>query len=1026
MPSQAGERRIVTILFADIVSSTALVAGLDPDDAMEFLDAALARVRSPIRAFGGTIARVQGDGVMAIFGAPLAYEDHAIRACLAALAISREFKSTTVRRAGEEINISVRVGINSGLIVARTLHSDVGTELDAVGWTVHAAAKAEALCRPGSVAVTQDTVDLVSGDLRTLPLGVLERDETSGSVQVLELIDASSEYDLRTHFSRRPLTPFLGRGGEFDAIVARLERARAGQGSTAGIAGEAGIGKSRLCHEVARWARGKEFNVSDLRCLSLHSTTPYAPFKAFVRSFLGVSPTASEAEVDVAVRAAGWDQVLLPAAQELLDVQPTDPNWKKLAAADRGRHLEEVIVTSIASRIGQGALLFVVEDLHLIDTEFLACIRKARRMAGTLPVLFLFTARTEGETMLTELADQVISLPPLSDEISRLLAMSLVADHNETSEPVRSSEFETLIRRPEGNPFVLEEVVRLLTSPRGQQPRDPALALPNSVEGIIQVRLDRLNDSSRRVLEAASVLGQQVELPVLAHMVNLDESALDEAINDLTAHRFLDFIETDMLSFIHEILRDACYDCIVGPLLRSIHKGAMEALEDVHGGKGPYLEQLAHHAEHAGNLPRALDFIWEACRSGVQQSAVQTVATLYRRARVMCERSGDEGQLRAVDFVLLCVDALQQQGAYAELVQGLEHAASLTRAQGLGKKEAQASCHLATAYWISGQHSRAHDLAERALSIGEAEQSLPLTVYAQFTLANVCHSLGELDHAIELHQKLVGTLTGGLERARLGAVGIQSVLSRSFLGWFLTDRGDFAEAFTHFTRAAEVADDQNQPYSQLLAHLGLGLHEWRTGDYAGAVRILSATRALCYKEKFFAMEAIVSGWYASALVGAQKPEEALSVARHSIDHGIYRQSARSCWFYIHNALAEAQFACGLVEEATESADKAISIAQAVNEPIHAAYGFYTRGEIRRQHAPDINLAAADYRQALQLARQHSMKPLQAHAHAGLARLAGTLGGDDAAQEAGLALAIYGDLNLNRFAAAMEPLARPPG
>jgi class 3 adenylate cyclase len=374
-----GERKQVTVLFADLKSSMELLADRDPEEARQLLDPVLERMMAAVHRYEGTVNQVMEDGIMALFGAPIAHEDHAVRACYAALAMQE-----AIRRYGEEvrrthgITVQMRVGLNSGEVVVRAIENDLHMDYSAIGQTTHLAARMEQLATSGSILLTAETLQITEGFIQVQALGPVPVKGLAEPVEVFELFGGTA-IRRRLHAAvARGLTRFVGRETELAALQHALERAGAGHGQAVAVLGEAGVGKARLVYEFIHSHRLQEWLVLESASVSYGKATPYFPVIELLKRYAHV-----EERDDVrTMRAKVTGQVLtldealretIPAFLALLDALPEDNPFQQLDPPQRRQRTLEALKRVLVRESQAQPLLLVFEDLHWIDAETQAC-----------------------------------------------------------------------------------------------------------------------------------------------------------------------------------------------------------------------------------------------------------------------------------------------------------------------------------------------------------------------------------------------------------------------------------------------------------------------------------------------------------------------------------------------------------------------------------------------------------------------------------------------------------------------------
>jgi class 3 adenylate cyclase len=512
-----GERKQVTVLFADLTGSTELIRDLDPEAAQRLLDPALRHMMDAVHRFEGTVNQVLGDGIMALFGAPIAHEDHALRACYAALAMQAAMQryADEVRRT-HGLTLQLRVGLNAGEVVVRTIGNDLHMDYSAVGQTTHLAARMEQLATPGSILLTAATLRLVEGLVQVNALGQVPVKGLAEPVEVFELVATSAIRGRLRAATARGLTRFVGRDTELGQLCQALERAGAGHGQVVALVGEAGVGKSRLVHEYIRAHQTQGWQVLESAAVSYGKATPYFPVLELLRHYCHVE----ENDEPHIIRAKITGQVLtldealqdtIPALLALLEALPEDNPFLTLDPPQRRQRTLEALKRMLLRQSQAQPLLLVFEDLHWIDSETQALLDRLVDSLPTARLVLLVNYRPEyqhgwsSKTYYTQL--RLDPLPPASVDtiLQALLGDGGVAQHAASLQALKR----LLIARTEGNPFFLEESVRTLVETgvlvgepgayRLAQPVDH-LQMPATVQAVLAARLDRLPPEEKRLL----------------------------------------------------------------------------------------------------------------------------------------------------------------------------------------------------------------------------------------------------------------------------------------------------------------------------------------------------------------------------------------------------------------------------------------------------------------------------------------------------------------------------------------------
>jgi len=572
-----GERKQVTVLFADLKGSMELLAERDPEEARQLLDPVLERLMAAVHRFEGTVNQVLGDGIMALFGAPIAHEDHALRACYAALAMQEAIQrySAQVRRA-HGIEVQIRVGLNSGEVVVRSIGNDLHMDYSAIGQTTHLAARMEQLATPGSIRMTAATLRLVEGLVRVTALGPIPVRGLVEPVEVFELVGASGIRRRLQAAVARGLTRFVGRETEIGTLRHTLARAGAGHGQVVAVVGEAGVGKSRLAYEFVHAHHTQGWLVLESASVSYGKATPYFPVIDLLKRYAHVE----DGDEPRAIRAKVTGQVLtldetlqetLPALLALLDVLPENSPFQQLEPPQRRQRTLEALKRVLLRESQVQPLLLVFEDLHWIDSETQALLETLLESLPTARLLLLVNYRPEyqhgwgSKTYYTQL--RLDPLPPAS---AVEVLQALWGD-----DPSLVPLTQLLIARTEGNPFFLEESVRTLVEtgvlagePGAYRLAQPlqSIQVPATVQAVLAARIDRLPPEEKWLLQIAAAIGTDVPFLLLQAIAEMPETTLHSSLAHIQVAEFL--YETSLFpervyTFKHALTHEVAYGSLL-------------------------------------------------------------------------------------------------------------------------------------------------------------------------------------------------------------------------------------------------------------------------------------------------------------------------------------------------------------------------------------------------------------------------------------------------------------------------------
>jgi predicted ATPase/class 3 adenylate cyclase len=844
------ERKQVTVFFADIKDSTRLIEGLDPEAAQQLLDPAIHLMMDAVHRFEGTVNQVLGDGIMALFGAPIAHEDHALRACYAALALQsavRPYAEEVRRRHG--MALQLRVGLNAGEVVVRAIGNDLHMDYSAVGQTTHLAARMEQLATPGSILLTAATLRLVEGLVQVTALGPVSVKGLTAPVEVFALVGASALRRRLQAAAARGLTRFVGRQTELAALQQALERAGAGHGQVVALVGEAGVGKSRLVYECVRAPQTQGWRVLESAAVSYGKATPYFPVLELLRHYGHVE----EHDDPRTIRAKVTGQVLtldealqetIPALLALLDALPTDSPFLRLDPPQRRQRTLEALKRVLLRESQAQPLLLVFEDLHWIDAETQALLDRLVEGLPTARLLLLVNYRPEyhhgwgSKTSYTQL--RLDPLPPASaDEVLQ----ALLGD-DPSLVPLKP----LLIARTEGNPFFLEESVRTLVetgvlvgAPGAYRLAQalPTIQVPATVQAVLAARIDRLPPEEKRLLQTAAVIGTEVSLPLLQAIAELPEDALHRGLAYLQAAEFL--YETRLFpereyTFKHALTHEVAYSSLLLERRRVLHARIVEALEALAGDHlAEQVERLAYHALRGAVWDKAVTYCRQAGEKAMARSAYRETVGYFEQA-LSALRHLPESQERLQQGIDVRFDLRSTLQAIGEHERVFEHLRDAERVASTLEDRGRlgwTSAYLSQYLWRMGDPRRAEELGQRALAIAAEQGDFALEVVSNFFLGQGYFNVGDYRRAIEHCRRNAEVLAGERAHERLGLTGLPSVLSRIWLAWSFAERGDFPEAMAHAEDALAVAAAAGQPYSVAAAHLAHGqVHLLRGTLYA--------------------------------------------------------------------------------------------------------------------------------------------------------------------------------------------------
>jgi class 3 adenylate cyclase/tetratricopeptide (TPR) repeat protein len=1005
-----GERKQVTVLFADLKGSMELLADRDPEDARKVLDPVLERMMEAVHHYEGTVNQVMGDGIMALFGAPIGHEDHAVRACYAAMRMQRRINlhADEIQRAGGT-PIQIRVGLNSGEVVVRAIGSDLRMDYTAVGQTTHLAARMEQMAKPGSALVTGDTLKLAEGYVQVRPLGAVPVKGLKTPTPVYELTGSVPARSRLQASAARGLTRFVGREQELQQLAQALERAAAGHGQAVAIVGEAGVGKSRLVWEFTRSHHAHGWLVLESGSVSYGRATPYLPVIELLKAYCRIQERDDPRAIRerVAGKLLTLDRALEPLLTPLLallDVPVDDAAWGALDPPQRRQRTLEAVKRLLLRESQVQPVLVLFEDLHWIDTETQALLDGLMDSLPTARVLLLVNYRPEYQHAWGRKTYYLqLRIDPLPPESAEVLLNALLGE-DRSLVPLKG----VLIARTEGNPFFLEESVQtlveteVLVGGRGAYRMTKApdqWQIPATAQAILAARIDRLTPEEKRLLQAASVIGKDVSFPLLQAIADMRDESLRRGLTHLQATEFL--YETSLFpdleyTFKHALTHEVAYGSVLQEPRRALHARIVDAIEAVYPERLPeQAERLAHHAFRGEAWEKAVAYHRQAGARAFARSANREAVGYFEQALVALQYLPETRETleQAIDLRFDLRPALFALGDVQRLTEHLREAERLAQALGDQLRLGWVSLHKAHFLWSTGHAAEARASAKNAQVIAEALGDPPLQVGATHYLGAVCLTSGDYRQAVALLQKVVHLLGGDRSRDRCGLTGFPAAMARGWLAWALAERGAFDEGIVYGQEGLHLAEALDHPYSWIAASWGPAHLYGLRGEISHAVRLLERTLSLCRDRDIQVLSGTTAGLLGFVYVLSGRVAEGFPLLSEG------QESEKQYQTLIVAHMGEACLLAGRIDEAMAFADRALTFARERDQRGYEAHTLGLLGAIASARDPaDAEAAEGHYRQAMALADELGMRPLVAHCHLGLGKLYRRTGRHEQAQE----------------------------
>jgi class 3 adenylate cyclase/predicted ATPase len=1028
-----GERKTITALFADIKGSMDLLEDLDPEEARCIVDPALTLMMQAVHRYEGYVAQSLGDGIFALFGAPIAHEDHPQRALYAALRMQealRQYAETLRREHG--VNLEIRVGVNTGEVVLRSIRTDdLHTDYVPIGHATSLAARLQSLASGGAIVVSAPTYRLTEGFFTFTSLGTAQ---VKGVSEPVEMYEVAGVGPLRTRLQmaeHRGLVRFVGRQHELEQMQRALELAQGGHGQIVAVVGEPGVGKSRLCYEFKlRALRG--CLVLETFAVSHGKADPYLPLIELLKNYFQITPQDDERgrREKVTGRVLTLDPHLddtLPYLFALLEI--TDPT-AALAQMDpqvrRQRTFEAIKRLFVRESLNQPVLL-LMEDLHWLDRETQAWLDLLSEGVVTARFLLLVNYRPEyqhawaSRTYYTQL--RLDSLGPA--EAEELFTALLGEDTGVIGRSPLQSLKHLILAKTEGNPFFIEEILQALFE-QGVLVRDPAggpgftpaslitslteIHLPPTMQGVLAARIDRLPPEEKALLQTLAVLGKEFALSLLTRVVEQPEDELQRLLAHLRAAEFIyeqpTFPEPEY-TFKHALTQEVAYNALLLERRRGLHERTGQAIEALFPSQlAEHYGALAHHYRRSGNVGKAVEYLQRAGQQAVQRSAhaeaishVTTALDLLRTLPDTIERGRQE---------LVLQTTLAQACKAIKGMASPEVERAATRARELGQQVGETRqlfpvlAMLEGVYRLRAELTMARELAEQLLRLAQCTQEPVHLAQAHTTLGTTLYTLGELVAArvhLEQAKAIYGSQSHGSQE--LHSLPGPWVSCLSYAAWVLWLLGYPEQALERSQEVLVLAKEQDHPSGLAQALLwAAGLHQFRR-ERAEAQARAEAAMSLSTEQGFpnwLAIASMQRGW---ALAAQGHVEEGIA----QILQGLAAMRAagvalgRAHWLTL---LAEAYGYVGQTQEGLNVLTEALTTVHNCGGRWWEAELYRLKGELLLQSGlqglasevltPDTERQTRDteaeacFRQALEIARRQQAKSLELRAAMSLSRL----------------------------------------
>jgi len=995
-----GERKTVSPLFADIKGSMELIEDLDPEEARAIVDPALALMMDAVHRYDGYVAQSTGDGIFALFGAPIAYEDHAQRALYAALRMQEDLKrySDELRKQGRA-PVIIRVGVNTGEVVVRTIKTDeTRSEYTPIGHSTSLASRLQSLASPGAIAISEPVRKLVEGYFTLKPLGPARIKGVSHPVNVYEVTGLGP---IRTRLQRsanRGYTRFVGRQKEMSALQHAAEKARAGHGQIVSVMAEAGVGKSRLFHEFKLTSQSG-FMVLETFSVSHGKASAYLPVLDLLWNYFGITSEDDRRarREKVTGRVIALDRSLediLPYLFGLLGiVESDDPHAQMDAQVRKQRTLNAIKRLLLRESLNQ-PLMMIFEDLQWIDGETQKLFDLIADSIGGAKILMIVNYRPEYFHLWSGKAHYTyLRLDPLGKASAEEMLSHMLGEDDELAALKR-----IIIERTEGTPFFIEETVQVLLD-EGSLVRNGTvkltrplaeLKIPPTVQAILASRIDRLPPDAKDLLQTLAVIGREFTLSLVREAVGHSEDELNRLLNDLQLSEFIyeqPAVGDAEYTFKHSLTQEVAYNSVLMERRRQLHDRIGAALEALYATSlDDHLAELAHHFGHGNNLEKAVEYLGRAAQQAASRSALGEALAYARAGLAIVPTLAATAERGRLEFDLLSTlvrGAIAVEGwGSPQTTQGCQRMLELARESGDDVALFTALQGMWLDHHIAARYKQGAELARQMIELAERRGNPGELANAFFLQGLTRYFRGELGDALTAFNQAVAFCPDGAGRISFDGSDPQAA-TLSFSGLSTCIVGYPDRAINLFESAIKRCRELKQPFS-----LGYVLfHQtWicaARGDVLATQQVCEQLEAVSEEGGFTAfsgLNRIYQGWVAS---GQGEHERGIAMIRD----GIANWANPLFTTVLSSILAEACLRAGRYQEAIDAVIVGRDHSSRTGE-------HYAESEIERVAGETLILMDAEkaveaeqcLRRAVALARRQGAKWFELRATTSFARL----------------------------------------
>ncbi|MBW2467832.1 MAG: AAA family ATPase [Deltaproteobacteria bacterium] len=851
-----GERKQVAVMFCDMVGFTALTEKLGIEEAYLIMDQIYEILIHMVHYYEGTVNEMTGDGIMALFGAPIALEDANQRAIRSALAIHREMTKFSGRKRQDQVSIppiKMRIGIHTGPVVVGALGNDLRVEFKAVGNTVNLASRMEGLAEPGTTYVTEDTFKLAEGFFRFESLGERDIKGIEKPTRVYRLIAPSTK---RTRFdvsAERGLVPFIGRERELELLLDGFDRTKSGRGQAFSIMGEAGLGKSRLVYEFRKAVANEDVTFLEGKCLSYSRGVAYHPVIDILKSNFDIRGEDRDSEIREKVlhglkRLDVDESSTLPYLLELLSV--TDSGIDKIPMSPEAR--KERIIEAVRRIALKGSalrpLIMVFEDLHWIDNSSEESLKDLLKNISGAKIFLIFTYRPDFvQSWSSRSYHSQVTLNRLSNRESLAMVAYLLGTENIDKELE-----ELILEKTEGVPFFIEEFIRSLLDQNVINKLDDAYHLlkdienvivPSTIQDVIMARVDSLKEGAKNVLQTGAVIGREFSLELIQEATGLSEKELLSHISiskdaELLYERGI-YPQVDYI-FRHALTQEVIYNSLLSKGRKEVHEAIGRAIEAIHSERlDEFYELLALHFSKSGSFEKAYEYLKLSGNKSTRNYSNWEAYGFYKEAIEMLNKLSEtaDNKIKQIEAILLLSSPMMFLGYPEGSLNILQSGEQLCKEADDIRSLAMVHSLIGIYYMHRGETSEAIKYSKRAFKVSQEFQDVELIAPIARGLGAACLQAGKFLTVIDMAPDVVDSLEKTKKECEFfGAPFNTYSLLCAYHGLSLAMLGNFQKTAVYFKKSIDVLLEIKHLSTLGVAETMFGLSFVAKGDGISAIQ----------------------------------------------------------------------------------------------------------------------------------------------------------------------------------------------